>query len=177
MASTDKSGRYPLPPSSCWLPAVVGHRALVQIPHGQGVNTRAVPLQPAFVHGVCDVQDLPTPHTQCIRVRWLQEGHIGADIERVSGKFLAFFQGCPQRLVSWSIKHRSPQVGTEQTTVTNKKAKFPTQLRCSGLGLGCRGGKQTEGLYLCPITQRMHKSHQRGKATELQPTPVSDMVA
>lgn len=42
------------------LPAVVGHRPLVQVPHGQGINTGTVPLQPPLVHGVCDVEDLPT---------------------------------------------------------------------------------------------------------------------
>lgn len=121
-------GRQPLPPSSCWLPAVVGHRALVQVPQGQGVDTGAVPLQAAPVHGVRDVQDLPTPHAQRVRVRRLQERHVGAHIERVPGKLLPFLQGCPQRLVSWSTEHRAPQVGTQQTTVTSKKAKTPAQL-------------------------------------------------
>lgn len=36
---------------------------------------------------------------------------------------------------------------------------------------GCRGGKQTEGLYLHPVTERMHMSHQTGKATGATANP------
>lgn len=60
--------RYCLPSSSPWLPAVVGHCPLVQVPHGQGIDAGTVPLQPPFVHGVCDVEDLTTLDAQCIRV-------------------------------------------------------------------------------------------------------------
>lgn len=38
-------------------------------------------------------------------------------------------------------------------------------------GGDCRGGKQTEGLYLHPVTQRMYMSHQTGKATGAMANP------
>lgn len=68
MLTAEKWGRYPLPSSSPWLPAVVGHCPLVQVPHGQGIDAGAVPLQPPFVHGVRDMEDLPTLDAECVRV-------------------------------------------------------------------------------------------------------------